>query len=432
MTYSFGRRDASASRIFNFQVNTIAAIKLTIHASFYYSHLFFCSPAYYKGGGNNILTPTKPVMKKNIAIIFGDGIGPEVTQQSINVLNAVADKFNHEFNYNHCLMGAVAIDATGNPLPDETIEICLNSDAILFGAIGHPKYDNDPGAKVRPEQGLLKLRKSLQLFANIRPVITYPSLHHLSPLKNKQLEGVDFIIFRELTGGIYFGKKELSEDGQSALDECTYTRAEIERVAHQAFQYAAKRRKKLTLVDKANVLETSRLWRKVVQEIAGQYTDVKVDYMFVDNAAMQIILNPKQFDVVLTENMFGDIISDEASVITGSLGLLPSASVGNSTALFEPIHGSYPQAAGKDIANPLGSILSAAMMLDYFGMHQEAELVREAVEWTLHNSFVTKDIDPVNFYFTTTIGELISDYVADRIPDRVNKNNIELRKSTII
>jgi len=371
-------------------------------------------------------------MKKNIAIIFGDGIGPEVTQQSINVLNAVAGHFGHEFNYNHCLMGAVAIDATGSPLPDETIEICLNSDAILFGAIGHPKYDNDPGAKVRPEQGLLKLRKSLQLFANIRPVITYPSLHHLSPLKNKQIEGVDFIIFRELTGGIYFGKKELSEDGLTALDECTYSRAEIERVAHQAFKYAGQRKNKLTLVDKANVLETSRLWRKVVQEIAAQYPGVKVDYMFVDNAAMQIILNPKQFDVLLTENMFGDIISDEASVITGSLGLLPSASVGNSTALFEPIHGSYPQAAGKDIANPLGSILSAAMMLDYFGLHKEAELVREAVEWTLLNGFVTKDIDPINFYFMSTIGELIGDYVADRIPDRVNKNNIELRKSTII
>jgi 3-isopropylmalate dehydrogenase len=371
-------------------------------------------------------------MKKNIAVIFGDGIGPEVTKQSINVLNAVAERFEHEFNYTHCLMGAVAIDATGNPLPDETIEICLNSDAILFGAIGHPKYDNDPSAKVRPEQGLLKLRKSLQLFANIRPVITYPSLHHLSPLKNKQLDGVDFIIFRELTGGIYFGKKETNEEKTRAIDECSYTRDEIERVTHQAFKYAQQRRKKLTLVDKANVLETSRLWRKVVQEIAGQYKDVAVDYMFVDNAAMQIILNPKQFDVVLTENMFGDIISDEASVITGSLGLLPSASVGNSTALFEPIHGSYPQAAGKDIANPLGSILSSAMLLDHFGLAKEAELVREAVEWTLLNGFVTKDIDPVNFYFTTTIGELISDYVADRIPDKVNKNNIELRKSTII
>ena len=306
-------------------------------------------------------------MKKNIAIINGDGIGPEVTAQSIRVLNALAEKYNHEFNYTYCLMGACAIDATGNPLPDETIETCLNSDAILFGAIGDPKYDNDPIAKVRPEQGLLKLRKSLQLFGNIRPIVTYPSLEHLSPLKAKQLEDVDFIIFRELTGGIYFGKKELSEDGLKALDECTYTREEIERVTHLAFHFAQKpeRRKKITLVDKANVLETSRLWRKVVKEIALQYPDVTVDYMFVDNAAMQIMLNPKQFDVVLTENMFGDIISDEASVLSGSLGLLPSSSVGVCTALFEPIHGSYPQAAGKDIANPTGSILSAAMMLDY-------------------------------------------------------------------
>ena len=371
-------------------------------------------------------------MKKNIAVINGDGIGPEVTRQSIKVLDAIAEKFNHEFTYTHCLMGAVAIDATGNPLPDETITICLESDAILFGAIGHPKYDNDPTAKVRPEQGLLKLRKSLQLFANIRPINTYPALHHLSPLKSKQLEAVDFVIFRELTGGIYFGKKETNEDQSWASDECSYSKNEIERVAHQAFKYAQLRRKKLTLVDKANVLETSRLWRKVVQEIAPQYADVTVDFLFVDNAAMQIILNPRQFDVILTENMFGDIISDEASVITGSLGLLPSASVGNAVALFEPIHGSYPQAAGKDIANPLGSILSAAMMLDHFGLNKEAALVREAAEWTLLHGFVTKDIDPVNFYFTTTIGELISDYVADRIPDKVNRGNIELRKSTII
>jgi 3-isopropylmalate dehydrogenase len=371
-------------------------------------------------------------MKKNIAVINGDGIGPEVTRQSIHVLDAIAEKFGHEFTYHYGLMGAVAIDATGNPLPDQTITTCLESDAILFGAIGDPKYDNDPTAKVRPEQGLLKLRKSLQLFANIRPITTYSSLQHLSPLKSKQLEDVDFVIFRELTGGIYFGKKELSADQQQAVDECTYTRHEIERVSHLAFKYAQQRRNKLTLVDKANVLETSRLWRKVVQEIAPAYPGVAVDFLFVDNAAMQIILNPKQFDVILTENMFGDIISDEASVITGSLGLLPSASVGNSVALFEPIHGSYPQAAGKDIANPLGSILSAAMMLDHFGLQQEAALVREAAEWTLIHGFVTKDIDPVNFYFTSTIGELITDYVADRIPDKVNRNNIELRKSTII
>jgi 3-isopropylmalate dehydrogenase len=372
-------------------------------------------------------------MKKNIVVIEGDGIGPEVTRQSVKVLNAIAECFNHEFHYRYCLMGAAAIDKTGNPLPDETIELALESDAILFGAIGHPKYDNDPTAKVRPEQGLLKLRKSLQLFANIRPISTYPSLHHLSPLKTKNIEGVDFVIYRELTGGIYFGKKETSADQTRASDDCTYSKEEIERIAHLAFRQAALRRKKLTLVDKANVLETSRLWRKWVQEIAREYPDISLDFLFVDNAAMQIIVNPKQFDVILTENMFGDILSDEASVISGSLGLLPSASVGNGPALFEPIHGSYPQAAGKDIANPLGSILSAAMMLEHFQLYKEAGLVREAVEWTLTNGFVTKDIDPVNFYFTTTIGELISDYLVGKISgNELNQENIALRKSTII
>jgi 3-isopropylmalate dehydrogenase len=371
-------------------------------------------------------------MHKNIVVIEGDGIGPEVTRQAIKVINSVIEQGGHEFTYRYCLMGADAIDKTGTPLPDETIEAALNSDAILFGAIGHPKYDNDPSAKVRPEQGLLKLRKSLQLFANIRPVATYPALQHLSPLKAKNLEGVDFIIYRELTSGIYFGNKTLSEDGNTASDDCVYTREEIERIAHLAFAKAQQRRKKLTLVDKANVLETSRLWRKVVQETARHYPDVKVDFLFVDNAAMQIILNPRQFDVMLTENMFGDILSDEASVISGSLGLLPSASIGKGAALFEPIHGSYPQAAGKDIANPLGSILSAAMLLDHFGLHKEAGKIREACNWTLQNGFVTKDIDPINFYFTSTIGELISDYVSGKIPGDVNKENIELRKSTII
>jgi 3-isopropylmalate dehydrogenase len=373
-------------------------------------------------------------MYKRIAVILGDGIGPEVTKQSLKVLDAVAQKFGHEFHYSYGLMGADAIDKTGNPLPDETLDICRDSDAILFGAIGHPKYDNDPTAKVRPEQGLLRIRKELQLYANIRPITTYASLQHLSPLNPKNLEGVDFIIFRELTGGIYFGDKKLSEDGNVASDSCTYSRTEIERIAHLAFHFAQKpeRRKKLTLVDKANVLETSRLWRKVVQDIAPQYPDVTVDYMFVDNAAMQIILNPRQFDVVLTENMFGDIISDEASVLSGSLGLLPSASVGAGTVLFEPIHGSYPQAAGKDIANPMGSILSTAMMLEYLGMNEESKLVKDAVAWTLASRFVTKDIDPLNYYFTSTIGDLISDYVADRLPKDINQSNIELRKSTLI
>jgi len=371
-------------------------------------------------------------MHKKIALLNGDGIGPEVTAQSVKVLKAIAERYNHQFDFREALIGAVAIDQTGEALPAETVDICLDSDAVLFGAVGDPRFDNNPGAKVRPEQGILGIRKALQLFANIRPISTYQSLHHLSPLQPKRLEGVDFIIFRELTGGIYFGKKYTAEDGNTASDECIYTRDEIERITHLAFQYAGKRRKKLTLVDKANVLDTSRLWRKVVQEIAQQYSDVTVDYMFVDNAAMQLMINPKQFDVILTENMFGDIISDEASVISGSLGMLPSASVGNGPALFEPIHGSYPQAAGKDIANPIGSILSAAMMLDYLGLSEEASVIRLAVEWTLQNSFVTKDIDPVNFYFTTTIGDLVSDYVSGKIPGSVKKENIELRKSTII
>jgi 3-isopropylmalate dehydrogenase len=377
-------------------------------------------------------TPENMTKAFKIAVIPGDGIGPEVTQQAVNVLNAVAQKFGHQFSYHYCLMGACAIDQTGNPLPDETIATCLDSDAVLFGAIGHPKYDNDPTAKVRPEQGLLKLRKALQLFANIRPITTYPSLQHLSPLKKKNLEQVDFVIYRELTGGIYFGEKKTNEDQTWASDGCEYSQNEIERIAKLAFEAAMQRRKKLTLVDKANVLETSRLWRKVVKEIALQYPEVELDFLFVDNAAMQIILNPRQFDVMLTENLFGDILSDEASVISGSLGLLPSASVGLSTALFEPIHGSYPQAAGKDIANPLGAILSAAMLLDYLKLHQEAQLVRSAAQWTIENMFVTKDIDPVNFYFTSTVGELIGEYIMGRVSGIHNQENVELRKSTII
>jgi len=371
-------------------------------------------------------------MKKNITIIQGDGIGPEVTRETIKALNAIAAKFNHQFSYTYCLMGAAAIDKTGEPLPQSTIDSCIESDAVLLGAIGDPKYDNDPSAKVRPEQGLLKLRKELQLFANIRPVSTYESLYHLSPLKEKQLHGVDFIIYRELTGGIYFGKKETNEEGTEASDLCSYTESEIERITKLAFVSAQNRNKKLTLVDKANVLETSRLWRKTIQKAAKNYPEVKVDYMFVDNAAMQIIMNPKQFDIILTENMFGDILSDEASVISGSLGLLPSSSIGEANALFEPIHGSYPQAAGKDIANPIGSILSAALMMDHFGLFNEAKAIREAVEWTLINGFVTKDIDPINSYFTSTIGELVSEHISNDIPRNFNATNMALGQTTII
>lgn len=372
------------------------------------------------------------LMHKNITVIEGDGIGPEVTAQAVKVMNAVGARFGHTFQYNHALMGACAIDQTGSPLPDATIKACLESDAILFGAIGHPKYDNDPTAQVRPEQGLLKLRKSLGLFANIRPIATYPALAHLSPLKTERLRNVDFVIYRELTGGIYFGTKTVDEQKTRASDDCVYTRDEIERIAHPAFLHARKRRKKLTLVDKANVLETSRLWRKVVQDIAPRYSDVTVDFLFVDNAAMQIILNPAQFDVILTENMFGDIISDEASVISGSLGLLPSASIGNGTALFEPIHGSYPQAAGKDIANPLGSILSAAMLLDHLGATEEAQAVRTAVNWSLAEGIVTQDINPNHYHFTSTVGDVISDQIQHKATRSVNRKNMLASASTII
>lgn len=371
-------------------------------------------------------------MIKKITIIYGDGIGAEVTKQSVRVLDAIAETFGHEFIYERALLGAEAIDATGEALPQATVDAALASDAVLFGAVGHPKFDNDPKAKVRPEQGLLGIRKALELFANVRPVKTYSNFSHLSPLKSKYLEKVDMVIYRELTGGIYFGEKQTDTDGQWAKDTCLYTRTEIERITHLAYQAAMGRKRKLTLVDKANVLDSSRLWRNVVQEIAAQYPDVTTNFLFVDNAAMQLILNPAQFDVILTENMFGDILSDEASVLCGSIGLLPSASIGNKVALFEPIHGAYPQAAGQDIANPIGSILSAALMLDFFGMAAEAELVRDAVDWTMTNGFVTKDIDPVNFYFTSTVGDLISDYVSGKIPGGVNRANIEYRKSTII
>lgn len=371
-------------------------------------------------------------MQKKITLIYGDGIGPEVTQQSVKVLDAIAETFGHEFTYERALLGAEAIDATGEALPAHTVETALKSDAVLFGAVGDPRYDNDPNAKVRPEQGILGIRKALQLYANVRPVKSYVALHHLSPLKSKRLDHVDFIIYRELTGGIYFGKKETDPEGTWAYDTCSYTEPEIERITHLAYQAAKGRRGKLTLVDKANVLDTSRLWRKVVQRIAKEYPDVQTDFLFVDNAAMQLILNPAQFDVILTENMFGDILSDEGSVLCGSLGLLPSASIGSTVGFFEPIHGSYPQAAGKDIANPVGSILSAALMLDYFGLSPEADLIRDAVDWTLNNGFVTKDIDPVNYHSTSMVGELIAEYVSGKIAGATNLANIELRKSTII
>lgn len=371
-------------------------------------------------------------MNYTIAIIPGDGIGPEVTAQAKKALDAIADAFDHEFTYTYAQMGACAIDATGNPLPEETIDACEASDAILFGAIGHPKYDNDPTAKVRPEQGLLQLRKSLGLFCNVRPVKAYEQLIENSPLKREIITGADMSIYRELTGGIYFGEKKLSDDGTVASDGCSYSVEEISRIAHLAFKEAQNRRKKVTLVDKANVLETSRLWRKTVTEIAKDYTDVSLDFLFVDNAAMQMILNPKQFDVILTENLFGDIISDEASVIGGSIGLLASASVGKENALFEPIHGSFPQATGKDIANPLASILSAAMLLRHLGLHKEAALVEAAVEKSLELGFTTSDINKENPFGTSKIGDFIADFILNPNETDLSFKNIFLGQSTII
>ena len=372
-------------------------------------------------------------MKLNIAVLPGDGIGPEVIDQAEKILKAIAVEFDHTFIFKEADVGAIAIDKTGDPLPEKTLEICMSSDAILFGSIGHPKFDNDPSAKVRPEQGLLKLRKSLGLFANIRPVKAYDTLVDKSPLKKEIISGTDISIYRELTGGIYFGEKQLSDDGNMASDLCKYNRYEIERIAHLAFKAAQNRDKKVTLVDKANVLESSRLWRKVVTEISKEYSDVALDFLFVDNAAMQMILNPKQFDVILTENMFGDIISDEASVIGGSIGLLASASVGDKYALFEPIHGSYPQATGKGIANPIASILSAAMLLDHFELFEEANLVRKAVDKSLKLEITTPDLNSKTDMVTTSkVGDFIEDFIFNPNDTNVNFKNIYLGQSTII
>ena len=351
-------------------------------------------------------------MDFKIAVLAGDGIVPEIVNQAVKVLHAIAGKFGHNFQFTEALVGASAIDQTGDPYPDNTHSLCMESDAVLFGAIGDPKYDNDPKAKVRPEQGLLAMRKKLGLYANIRPVTTFPSLLHKSPLRKDLVEGADFVVIRELTGGIYFGEpRGRSEDGEKAYDTCLYSKEEVKRIVELAYDYARKRNKRLTVVDKANVLATSRLWRETVQEMAPAYTDVELDYMFVDNAAMQIIQWPKKFDVMVTENMFGDILSDEASVITGSLGLLPSASVGIHTSVYEPIHGSYPQAAGKNIANPLATILSAAMLLDGLNLTKEAEAVRVAVAASMEQQIVTEDIAEGKAYSTTEVGDWIAEAI---------------------
>jgi 3-isopropylmalate dehydrogenase len=351
-------------------------------------------------------------MKLNIALLAGDGIGPEVIDQAVKVCNAIAKKFNHEINWRPALTGAAAIDAVGDPYPDETHEICVTSDAVLFGAIGHPKYDNDPSAKVRPEQGLLRMRQKLGLFANVRPTFTFPSLIDKSPLKRERIEGTDLVFLRELTGGIYFGKRGRLDNGETAYDTCTYTRKEIQRLAKKGFEMAEKRSKRLCCVDKANVLESSRLWRETVQSMEKDYPDVQVSYEFVDAVAMRLVQWPSEYDVLITENLFGDILTDEASVISGSMGLMPSASIGESISLYEPIHGSYPQAAGKDIANPLATVLSAAMLFDGFELTDEAEAIRKVVNQSLSEGIVTEDLaEGGKSYKTSEVGNWLASHI---------------------
>ncbi|MCQ2244091.1 MAG: 3-isopropylmalate dehydrogenase [Bacteroidaceae bacterium] len=356
-------------------------------------------------------------MKLNIAVLAGDGIGPEIMEQGVAVMNAIAEKFGHEVSYKEALCGAHAIDEVGDPFPEETFKVCEEADAVLFASVGDPKFDNNPSAKVRPEQGLLAMRKKLGLFANIRPVQTFKCLVHKSPLRKELVEGADFICIRELTGGMYFGKKvepTINADGvEEALDTNYYTRPEVERILKVGFEYAMKRNKHLTVVDKANVLASSRLWRKVAQEMAPQYPEVNTDYMYVDNAAMRMIQEPTFFDVMVTENTFGDILTDEGSVISGSMGLLPSASTGSSTPVFEPIHGSWPQAKGLNIANPLAQILSVAMLLEYFDLKDEGALVRKAVDASLDANVRTPEIqvEGGEKYGTKEVGAWVVNYI---------------------
>lgn len=353
-------------------------------------------------------------MKMRIAVVPGDGIGPEVVSQAVKVTDAVCARFGHTAEYAQAYVGACAIDRFGEPYPEETHKVCMESDAVLFGAVGDPRYDNDPTAKVRPEQGLLAIRKSLGLYANIRPIETFKSLVGKSPLKSELVDGADFVCVRELTGGMYFGEKGYRDNGDTAFDTNLYHRFEIERILRLAFEYAMRRRRHLTVVDKANVLETSRLWRRIAREMEKDYPEVQTDYMYVDNASMQLIRCPKSFDVIVTENTFGDILTDEASCISGSMGLLASASVGEHTSLFEPIHGSYPQAAGKNIANPVAAILSAAMMFEYsFGLMEEGKAIREAVAASIEAGIVTEDLaaEGAKAYTTSEVG----DWIASRI-----------------
>jgi 3-isopropylmalate dehydrogenase len=349
-------------------------------------------------------------MNLRVLVLPGDGIGTEVTREAVRVLGRVADKWNHELTLTEGLLGGIAIQKTGTPLPDETTRLAAEADATLMGAVGLPEFDNAPPDK-RPEKGLLGIRKALGVYANLRPVRTYASLLDSSPLKNHLVEGTDMIIVRELTGGIYYGTpRGITEDGAEtrAVNTMTYTRSEIERVTRMAFHLARARRKKVTSVDKSNVLENSQLWRRVVTEVAEEFPDVALDHLLVDNCAMQLVLNPRRFDVVLTENMFGDILSDEGAVLAGSIGMLPSASIGDQrpsgawVGLYEPVHGSAPDIAGQNKANPLGAIGSVAAMLAYsFGLKEEASAVEAAIEAVLASGRVTADLKPSGAPATT-------------------------------
>ena len=350
-------------------------------------------------------------MELKIAVLAGDGIGPEISAEGVKVMKAICSKFGHQVTFTEALCGAAAIDAVGNPFPEETLKACQDADAVLFSAVGDPRFDNNPNAKVRPEQGLLAMRKQLGLFANIRPVQTFDCLIHKSPLKDELVRGADFVCIRELTGGMYFGEKKEGDD--YAYDTNAYSRHEVERILKVAFEYAQRCRKHLTVVDKANVLASSRLWRKVAQEMAPQYPDVQTDYMYVDNASMRMIQDPKFFDVMVTENTFGDILTDEGSCISGSMGLLPSASTGESTPVFEPIHGSWPQAKGLNIANPLAQILSVAMLFEYFNLKEEGTLIRRAVDASLEANVRTPEIQVAGGekYGTKEVGQWITDFI---------------------
>ena len=350
-------------------------------------------------------------MNFKIAVLPGDGIGPEISRVGVDVMSAVCKRFGHTVDYTYALCGADAIDKVGDPFPEETYIACKEADAVLFSAVGDPRFDNDPTARVRPEQGLLAMRKRLGLYANIRPVQTFGCLLHKSPLRAELVEGADFICVRELTGGMYFGEKY--QDDERAYDTCLYTRPEVERILRVGFEYAMKRRRHLTVVDKANVLASSRLWRKIAQELEPQYPEVKTDYMYVDNAAMRMIQDPRFFDVMVTENTFGDILTDEGSCISGSMGLLPSASTGESTPVFEPIHGSWPQAAGKNIANPLAQVLSVAMLFEHFDLKAEGAHVRSVVDASLDACVRTPDIQVAGGerYGTREVGQWLVSHI---------------------